>query len=424
MQATELTPPPASGLDRIEALETVRRLLPMRYLSDEEFARITAKTDVEQCPAGKELFRVGNDDHFIFYVLSGDITVADSSGASFTISGGSIEGQQPLSPHQRDRVKAMTVTAVEYMRFPSDLMKLHDADPLTAVTLDEINENDESIDNQVLFDVYHAVMNNDLVLPSLPDVALKIREIASSEEASVEDVAKIVRADASTTAYCISVANSAAHGGHSKIDNVLDAVVRLGIESTRDLVVAYTMRSLFSGTSAAAKKLMHEAWKHSCRIAALSFILARDVGRLNPERALLAGLLHDIGVTVLIKESQSHQVLIDDPIAFDRLCHELSGQIGAMVLRAWKFPDVFVTAALEAEFFAKPASDRIQLADVVMLAHLHDREPAPWSLASENLADLSIHSKLSAYDMTEDSRLAVIEEAEQELAELTSLLTG
>ena len=57
-----------------------------------------------------------------------------------------------------------------------------------------------------------------------------------------------------------------------------------------------------------------------------------------------------------------------------------------------------------------------------MLAHLHDRDPAPWSLATENLADLSIHSKLGAHDLTEDCRLAVIEEAEHELDELTGLL--
>jgi HD-like signal output (HDOD) protein len=303
-------------------------------------------------------------------------------------------------------------------------MRLHQADAGEAVTLREINADDDEIDSKVLFDVYHAIMDNDLVVPSLPDVAIRIRQIASDENAAVEDIAKIIRADASTAAYCISVANSAAHAGLAKIDNVLDAVVRLGIESTRDLVVAYTIRSLFAGTTPGSKKLMRLAWKHSCRIAALSYILARDVGRLNPERALLAGLLHDIGVTVLIKESQSHPILADDPVAFDRLCRELSGQIGAMVLRAWKFPDVFVTAALEAEMFAKPVAERLQLDDIVMLAHLHDDDPAPWSLAGENLSDLSIHARLKSYDLTDDSRLAVIEEADQELAELTRLLSG
>lgn len=421
MHATNLQNP-TETTDRAGALKTVRTLLPMRYLSDSEFARISEATTVESCPAGRELFRSGRDEHFIFYVLHGDIELATASGDKFKLSGSSLEARRPLAPHPRDRVVARTTTPVKFLRFPSELMKLHAQEEESAVTINEINEDDESIDDKVMFDVYHAVMTNDLVLPSLPDVALKIREVASNPNASVEEVARIIRADASTTAYCISVANSAAKGGVSKVDNVLDAVVRLGIEPTRDLVVAYTVRSLFSGTSTAAKKLMQEAWQHSCRIAALSYILARDVGRLNPERALLAGLLHDIGVTVLIKESQSHQVLIDDPVLFDRLCHELSGQIGAMVLRAWKFPDVFVTAALEAEYFGKPAIDRIQLSDVVMLAHLHDRDPAPWSLTTENLADLSIHSKLGAYDLTEDCRLAVIEEAENELEELTALL--
>ena len=165
-----------------------------------------------------------------------------------------------------------------------------------------------------------------------------------------------------------------------RIDNVLDAVVRMGVQATRDIVVAYTIRSLFTGKDPVSKKLMREAWKHSCRIAALSYILARDVARLDPERALLAGLLHDIGVTVLINEAQVHPGLLRDVIAFNEICHELSGQIGAMVLRAWNFPDVFPSAALEAEFFAKPVADRLHLGDVVMLAHLHDQQPAPWSL--------------------------------------------
>ena len=164
---------------------------------------------------------------------------------------------------------------------------------------------------------------------------------------------------------------------------------------------------------------------HGQRVAMIALALADGLEIVAPgKRAelVVAALLHDIGVTVLIKESQSIPELIDDPVLFDRLCHDLSGQIGGMILRAWQFPDVFVTAALEAEFFDKPAVERIQLSDVVMLAHLHDREPAPWSLRAENLADLSIHSKLGAYDLTEDCRLALIEEADQELEELTTLL--
>ena len=67
MHATNLDDSSASATDRDAALATVRTLLPMRYLSDTEFDRITAATDVEAYPAGKELFRSGHNDHFIFY---------------------------------------------------------------------------------------------------------------------------------------------------------------------------------------------------------------------------------------------------------------------------------------------------------------------------------------------------------------------
>jgi len=289
--------------------------------------------------------------------------------------------------------------------------------------LEEITEEDEALGNQVLFEVYHAVMNEDLVLPSLPDVAIRIREAANNENASVEDVARVIQMDASTAAYCISVANNAAHAGNTEIENVLDAVVRMGIQPTRDIVVSYTLRSLFAGQCPVSKKLMREAWKHSCRIAALSYVLARDVARLNPERGLLAGLLHDVGVTVLINEAQGHPELLKDLKAFSKLCHELSGQIGAMVLRAWNFPDAITTATLDAESFDKPVSDRLTISDVVMLAHLHDQQPAPWSLTAADLAELPIYGELGECALTEDHRLAVVEEADRELAELTKLLS-
>ncbi len=413
---------PKTPLGRDDALRQMRNLLPLRHLSDSEFAIITSAVQLESCATGKDIFRSGQDDQFIFYLLAGKIAIADDEGESFDIVGGGVESRYPLTAHPRARVRATARLPAKYVRLSVDLMRLHREQGREGIIIDEIKNDDTSLDNRVLFDVYHALMENDLVLPSLPDMAIRIRQVANDENVAVEDIARIIQADASTAAYCISIANNVAFAATAKVNNVLDAVVRMGITPTRDLVVAYTIRSLFAGTDVQSKKLMREAWKHSCRIAALSYIIARDVGRLNPERALLAGLLHDIGVTVLINKVQAYPRLLNDVVEFNRLCNELSAQIGAMVLRSWKFTDVFVNAALEAEHFTKPASDRLDLADVVMLAHVHDRKPAPWSMQAANLAELAIRSKLQACDMTTDSRLAVIEDANRELTELTQLL--
>ncbi len=410
-------------LGRDEALVHIRKLLPLRHLSDPEFATITSSVRLENCAAGKEVFRSGQDNAFIFYLLSGTISITSADGESFDVASDGVESRYPISPHPQARIRATAQTSSQFVRLPADLMRLHREPECIGVTINEINDDDEALDNRVLFDIYHSLMEKDLVLPSLPDVAIKIRQVASNENVAVEDIARIIQADASTAAYCISIANNVAYAGAKHVDNVLDAVVRIGITKTRDLVVAYTIRSLFSGKDPHSKKLMRDAWKHSCRIAALSYILARDVGRLNPERALLAGLLHDIGVTVLINEIRNYPALKNNVIGFNRLCRDLSGQIGAMVLRAWSFPGVFANAALEAENFTKAVSDRLHLCDVVVLAHIHDQQAAPWSLETVGLSGLAITRKLHDYEMTEDCRLAVVKNADRELAELTMLLS-
>lgn len=412
------------NIDRQDAFGRVRNLLPLKLLSDRDFATITAATNVESCARGHDLFRAGFDDNFIFFLLSGTIAITDAEGESFNIVGGEMESRYPLSPQPPDRIKATARSPAQFIRFPADLLRLQSEGVRDNIKVEEINQEADTLEQRALFEVFHGLMNDDLVLPSLPDVAIRIRDAANNENVAVEDIARIIRADASTAAYCIGIANNAAFAGAAQVDNILDAVVRMGIQPTRDLVVAYTIRSLFTGKDPLAKKLMREAWVHSCRIAALSYILARDVGRLNPERALLAGLLHDVGVTVLINEAQTHPPLLKDMPMFCQLCQELSGQIGAMILRAWKFPDIFATAALEAEAFTKAVGDRLNIGDIVVLAHLHDRQPAPWSVQPTNLGELAIYSKLNGYDTIEDHHLAVVEAADRELVELTALLSS
>lgn len=196
-------------LTRDDALRWVRKLMPLRHLSEQEFEIITTDTSVEFCAAGGTLFRSGQDDHFIFYLLSGKIAIRDREGNAFSIVGGSIEARHSLTPHAKARVCATAKTAVQFVRLPANLINLQHQDS-EGITVDTIDEHEAAFDKRILFDVYHWLMSGDLVLPSLPDIALRIRQAAANENVAVEDIARIVQSDASTSAYCISVANSAA----------------------------------------------------------------------------------------------------------------------------------------------------------------------------------------------------------------------
>ena len=369
------------------------------------------------------MFRSGQDDRSIFYLLTGDLQIRDSAGNTFCITGGDIESCCSLTPHNEVRCKATAVSTVECIRLPSDLSNIH-RNLVEGATVDEITDDEQRIDNAILFEVYHSLMSGDLVLPSLPDITLRIRHTADDPETSIEDLAKIIQSDAGTSGCCISVANSAAYGGTQSVANVREAVVRMGIQVTRDVAVAYTLRSLFVSKSSVDKNLLRTTWKHSCRIAALSYILAGDVAKLNPDRALLAGFLHDIGILLVADALHDYPKLLKRPHVLNQLCADLSGQIGAIILRAWNFPDVFVAATLEAEYFSKPVSDRLQRGDVVRLAHLHDQQPPPWSHDKEELARLPVFDKLRGQDVLADGGFAIVREADRELAELTRLLSN
>src|SRR5690606_25533821 len=82
----------------------------------------------------------------------------------------------------------------------------------------------------------------------------------------------------------------------AKCDSVQSAVVRLGLNTTRQLVISFTLRDLFQAPTPLLKKLMAEAWQHSSDVAAISMVLAQHTKLFNPEEAMLAGLVSNIGV--------------------------------------------------------------------------------------------------------------------------------
>ncbi len=94
---------------------------------------------------------------------------------------------------------------------------------------------------------------------------------------------------------------------------------------------------------------MKALWKHSTRVAAICQVLARITKRFDPEHAMLAGLMHDIGsVAVLNYIENCHTEDLQAPTV-DHAVENLRAQTGGMILRSWGFATDFIVTALEAE---------------------------------------------------------------------------
>lgn len=170
--------------------------------------------------------------------------------------------------------------------------------------------------------------------------------------------------------------NSALLRGKTRIDNLRTAVSRLGGERIRTLVVGMAMEQMFQATSDVVDRRLRAAWRHSVETAALAQALAAAHTALQPDRAMLAGLLHDIGLLPVLRRAEDFPELLAQEPVLERILAQSHGDIGAVILRKWDYPDDFVAVALEHENFAYDPGPVPDYIDVVIVANLQSDGPA------------------------------------------------
>ena len=214
-----------------------------------------------------------------------------------------------------------------------------------------------------------AIQSNRIVLPTLPEVALRIRDAAEDPNTDVASFAKEMGFDAAISARVMRVANSPLMRGNTKVTDVKAATARLGIQYSCNLAVGLAMEQMFQATSDAVDERMRDIWTHSTEVAGISAVLARTYTRLKPDQATLAGLVHKIGALPILRFAEEDRALLKDLSMLDQLIDALHGEIGKLILDTWGFPPDIASVPLAYLDFARqpPAVD---FADIVMVANL------------------------------------------------------
>jgi len=195
-----------------------------------------------------------------------------------------------------------------------------------------------SLEANFLNELLADLENDRLVLPTLPEVALKVRDTLEDEEASMMDVAKVITSDAALSARLIQIANSPLLRASRQIDSVEAAVTRMGSDMVRNLVTSIAMEQMFQATTDATDKRLRQTWEHSTEVAAISQVLASQFSDLKPDQALLAGLVHDIGILPILTRAEDYPELLADEAMLDRIIHKAHTRLGAAILTKWLFP--------------------------------------------------------------------------------------
>lgn len=403
--------------------ELLNEFEPFDRLTDEERDLLATRSELRRAAPGEVLFEAGERDPWLICLHEGALELLAADGRGHRIDAGTPAARQPVSQLKPRRYRAVAATPVQYLRI--DDTGLGDLFELPGTKHYEVREIDEPSSPAALSgaaaSVGEALDEQRMTLPSLPAVALQATRTIDREDVDIPTVARVVMTDPAITAKLIRAANSAVFYGRGEVTSCERAILRLGVRTTRQLVVAFALREVFNVKSKALQSRVEALWEQSTHVAAVALVLSRKLRLLDPDEAQLAGLLHRIGVVPVLHHAAQHPALAADPARLDLLCDELCPVLGERMLRAWNFPEPLVTAVRDAGQWWRDPAPAAQMADLILVATLVTRVNTPGFAELPPLVRLPAFKKTIGDQLSPEGLMQVIAEAEQQIAELRAL---
>ena len=190
-------------------------------------------------------------------------------------------------------------------------------------------------------------------LPALPAAVLRVMQTADDPKASASDVARALASDQALAARVLKLANSAFYGASRRISTVSEAVVILGLRTTRNLAMATSCEEMLTREVSGYAMQRGALWRHSLACGTAAQALAKRADIRGVEEAFVAGLLHDIGKVILSAYQREKFALtlrrtLEQGIPYCEAEREIFGfdhaEAGARLLERWNLPSALVSA--------------------------------------------------------------------------------
>ncbi|MBM4333744.1 MAG: HDOD domain-containing protein [Deltaproteobacteria bacterium] len=229
-------------------------------------------------------------------------------------------------------------------------------------------------------------------ISTLPIILSKVNRMLQDYETSIRKLSEVIESDQAITSKILKLVNSAFYGFRSKISNIPHALVILGFNSIRNAVISVSVFDTFSAKTMKESEAK-DFWKHSVGVAVISKYLAGKTRLAIPEDSFVAGLLHDIGKSVMAQhfpepfgqilasmrekgqtfyQAEKNQLPLNHP------------QIGGYISKRWQFPPTLIEAIEYHHAINSGATDL----HLPIIVHIADR------IANQQLTAGEVESEL------------------------------
>lgn len=259
-------------------------------------------------------------------------------------------------------------------------------------------------------------------VPGFPDIVMRIRRLLDDPACDANAIARAVSGEPVLTARLIRMVNSAAlRPASGEIRDPRTAIARLGFTLVHSATVSFAAEQMrLAEKYEGVRELFDEVWRRSTDVAAISYVLAkRCCRRLNPDEAMLTGLIHAIGKLYILSRAQDFPELFDNEEQLSAVLADWYVQTGQAILQGWSFPEEIVFAVSAQLDTDREPGEKPILADV-----LHVALPLPAVLGRpDDMAPVLEATKAGRrLGLTTEQCIEVLNEAEEQIADLRGTL--
>lgn len=191
------------------------------------------------------------------------------------------------------------------------------------------------------------IKHDELVLPTLPEIALKVRKAADDPEVNLMQMSDTISHDPALSLGMVKVANSAMLGGRVKVETVSQAVTRIGLRQIKSIATAMAIEQVFISENDIVAMYLKKSWQSTINVASVAISLMTFYLREHKHSSLtldtltLAALVHNLGILPILTEAEHHPDIFANPTFLQQAIGKLSSRIGAEIVRAWGLSEEF-----------------------------------------------------------------------------------
>jgi len=271
-----------------------------------------------------------------------------------------------------------------------------------------------------LRDIAQDLSRKELKFPTFIDASLSVRMALAKKDLSSTELSRVVSSEPLLCARVVALANSAAlNPSGREVSDVKNAVLMVGQTAVRSLSVSLAMEQIAHAKELEPFKLQaRELWEHCLEVAALAFVIGKRRGLANPDEALFAGLVHDLGHFYLMWRATKFHEINAQTEELRSIVHDWHPGIGAALLQSLDLPETVSRACDEHEL--SPAA--LPSGSLSELISLSNRCAA--SRANVTPPEVIEDDEWSSGTLDEETTRAILDEAAKEVEALIAALKG